>query len=151
MPHRVTHFFGHDDVEPMNRHLQQHSLQKHDPANQLHSKTQIRSKHSSSSSRFYTHNKIITFTMSSLTTQESSNTQPENPVNPGDNKTSTFKGDPSVPFKTGASTDPTGLSTSVDKVSAISFSPLIHSLSHPFLQRPNLISIAVCIRPTKRL
>ncbi|CAA9962857.1 hypothetical protein PTMSG1_06225 [Pyrenophora teres f. maculata] len=55
--------------------------------------------------------------MSSLTGQESSNTQPQNPVNPGDEKTGTFKGDPSVPLKTGASTDPTGLSTSVDKSS----------------------------------
>ena len=54
--------------------------------------------------------------MSSLTGQESSNTQPKNPVNPGEDTAGTFKGDPSVPFKTGQSTDPVGLSASVDKV-----------------------------------
>jgi len=54
--------------------------------------------------------------MSSLTAQESSNTQPQNPVNPGNDTSGTFKGDSSVPFKTGGSTDPAGLSTSVDKV-----------------------------------
>ncbi|KAH6881582.1 hypothetical protein BKA58DRAFT_445784 [Alternaria rosae] len=53
--------------------------------------------------------------MSSLTGQESSNTQPKNPVNPSEDTSGTFKGDPSVPFKTGQSTDPAGLSTSVDK------------------------------------
>lgn len=57
--------------------------------------------------------------MSSLTAQESSNTQPQNPVNPGDDTSGTFKGDPSVPFKTGGSNDPAGLSTSVDKVRLI--------------------------------
>ncbi|XP_014558809.1 hypothetical protein COCVIDRAFT_93652 [Bipolaris victoriae FI3] len=55
--------------------------------------------------------------MSSLTAQESSNTQPQNPVNPGDDTSGTFKGDPSVPFKTGGSNDRAGLSTSVDKSS----------------------------------
>ena len=55
--------------------------------------------------------------MSSLTSQESSNTQPQNPVNPGEDSTGTFKGDGSVPFKTGGASDPAGLSTSVDKVS----------------------------------
>ncbi|KAI4628259.1 hypothetical protein J4E80_002397 [Alternaria sp. BMP 0032] len=53
--------------------------------------------------------------MSSLTGQESSNTQPKNPVNPSEDTAGTFKGDPSVPFKTGQSTDPAGLSVSVDK------------------------------------
>ncbi|KAF1834104.1 hypothetical protein BDW02DRAFT_630672 [Decorospora gaudefroyi] len=55
--------------------------------------------------------------MSSLTGQESSNTQPNNPVNPGDDISGSFKGDPSVPFKTGGQSDPAGLSTSVDKTS----------------------------------
>ncbi|USP72840.1 hypothetical protein yc1106_00114 [Curvularia clavata] len=53
--------------------------------------------------------------MSSLTSQESSNTQPKNPVNPGQDTAGTFEGDGSVPFKTGGSSDPAGLSTSVDK------------------------------------
>lgn len=57
--------------------------------------------------------------MSSLTAQESSNTQHQNPINPGDDTCGTFKGDPSVPFKTGGSTDPAGLSTSVDKVRTV--------------------------------
>ena len=55
-------------------------------------------------------------TMSSLTGQESSNTQPKNPVNPAEDTAGTFKGDSSVPFKTGSSTDPAGLSASMDKV-----------------------------------
>ncbi|EDU44099.1 hypothetical protein A1F94_012868 [Pyrenophora tritici-repentis] len=55
--------------------------------------------------------------MSSLTTQESSNTQPPNPANPGSSQKDTSKGDPSVPFKTGVSTTPSGLSNSVDKTS----------------------------------
>lgn len=55
--------------------------------------------------------------MSSLTSQESSNTQPQNPVNPGQEDTAgSFTGDGSVPFKTGGSSDPAGLSTSIDKV-----------------------------------
>jgi hypothetical protein len=54
--------------------------------------------------------------MSSLTGQESSNTQPNNPFNTSYNTSGTFKGDSSVPFKTGAQSDPAGLSTSVDKV-----------------------------------
>jgi len=56
--------------------------------------------------------------MSSLTGQESSNTQPKNPVNPSEDTAGTFKGDTSVTFKTGQSTDPAGLSASVDKVSS---------------------------------
>ncbi|CAN9134817.1 unnamed protein product [Alternaria alternata] len=53
--------------------------------------------------------------MSSLTGQESSNTQPRNPVNSGEDTAGTFKGDSSVPFKTGGSTDPAGLSVPADK------------------------------------
>lgn len=54
--------------------------------------------------------------MSSLTSQESSTTQPQNPVNPSKDAAGSFKGDPSVPFKSGSSTDPAGLSASIDKV-----------------------------------
>jgi len=63
--------------------------------------------------------------MSSLTGQESSNTQPRNPVNSGEDTAGTFKGDSSVPFKTGGSTDPAGLSVSADKVS---FPPIMPPL-----------------------
>ncbi|KAJ4377596.1 hypothetical protein N0V83_000423 [Neocucurbitaria cava] len=57
--------------------------------------------------------------MSSLTGQESSETQPDNPVNPG---TTSDKGqnDPSIPFKIGdkSSSSPSGLSgITVDKSS----------------------------------
>jgi len=50
--------------------------------------------------------------MSSLTGQESSETQPSNPVNPG-----ATKDDPSVPTKVGSATSASGLSSgTVDKV-----------------------------------
>lgn len=91
--------------------------------------------------------------MSSLTGQESSNTQPKNPVNLGEDTTDTFKGDSSVPFKTGGSTDPAGLSVSADKVS---FPPHMPPLvTCVFCEEPYFASMilttVVCTRPAERL
>ncbi|KAF3003472.1 hypothetical protein E8E13_003815 [Curvularia kusanoi] len=60
--------------------------------------------------------------MSSLTTQESSQTRPSNPINPGHPSSPKKHSDPAIPFPTGGKTDSgfsRGLSSAItDKTSA---------------------------------
>ena len=73
-----------------------------------------------------------TANMSSLTGQESSETQPSNPVNPG-----ATKDDPSVPTKVGSATSTSGLSSgTVDKVRSQFSALCYHANAPPVRSRP---------------